>query len=949
MADETTEQRIKQIIKEQNEVLQAQIEKENELAALRGESLKRRSQEREAIKKQVELDDERLKNLQEALKLEKKGRENRLAILEAEIQSLENDLKAEKVGSHRALQLEEEIKQKTKSLKTSRDILKATDEELKNQIEILSVERQREILRDKALEAAENLADATEDLLGSVTGISSAWESLSEQISAITEKFKETFTLQNIGASLILKSIQATKELMFEMDNSLAAFKRATGLNGEYTESIVNVQQEMAALGASTADSAKAISDMAAANTTFVFQNQATQESLMKTAVAMEAGYNAGEEFAGSMAFLQTALGQTAESAEQTSLDIVAAAKAMGAPPRQMLDDFAKLGPELAAWGPNTEKVFLETAAAAKALNMQTSEMLSIAEGFDTFASAADKVGQLNAALGGDYFDTMEMVMATEAERIEMLMDGIEASGKSFETMGRFERKRIAAAAGVTVEQLGKMTNANRDLYTEMQNLQKDATMTYNDLTDAAKENMGIQERLAALQKALAVALKPLIDVLNTVLGYIQEFALEFPVLFKIISIGGAILAFFGASVLALGPPLLSMASSLGLVGKATAATGTAAGASSISVAKFGLIIKSLAKSLTAAAPGMIAFGKAVFMVGAGVAVAALGFSQLVSSFQDLGENTDAMIAALGSITLVMAGMVAVIYALASAVAALGAAGTAGAVGLLAIGAAVLMVGGGIALASMGAAELVRAFGEVAANAGALIITLSSFTLIAYALIPAIFGLAAAIKVLGLAGMAAGPGLLAIGAAALMIGAGISLASVGISSVAEGLKTMASDAWSALGALAALAGTIGILIFSLKALHFFSDVGNVGEALRSFSDVDLAMTSDIEATRVVKDTIVAAKGVTPETATNMEAVTEQIIRLHADTANAGTNTVLETVKEVLVGAQGGGATAAAGAGAATPINVILQVDGREIGRAAMPAVNKKFKASVKSD
>jgi hypothetical protein len=186
---------------------------------------------------------------------------------------------------------------------------------------------------------------------------------------------------------------------------------------------------------------------------------------------------------------------------------------------------------------------------------------------------------------------------------------------------------------------------------------------------------------------------------------------------------------------------------------------------------------------------------------------------------------------------------------------------------------------------------------------------------------------------------------LAIGAAALMIGAGISLASVGISSVAEGLKTMASDAWSALGALAALAGTIGILIFSLKALHFFSDVGNVGEALRSFSDVDLAMTSDIEATRVVKDTIVAAKGVTPETATNMEAVTEQI----ADTANAGTNTVLETVKEVLVGAQGGGATAAAGAGAATPINVILQVDGREIGRAAMPAVNKKFKASVKSD
>jgi chromosome segregation ATPase len=242
MADETTEQRIAQIIKEQNKQLQAQIEKENELAALRGESLKRRSQEREAIKKQVDLDDERLKNIQEALKLEKEGRENRLAILEAEIQSLENQRKEVDAGSHRALQLEEEIEQKKKSLDTSRDILEATDEELKKQLELLSVDRQRAILRDKELEAAENLADATEDLLGSVTGISNAWEkgssfsermlqsivasrnaggSLSEQISAITEKFKETFTLQNIGASLILKSIQATKELMLPSERPL--------------------------------------------------------------------------------------------------------------------------------------------------------------------------------------------------------------------------------------------------------------------------------------------------------------------------------------------------------------------------------------------------------------------------------------------------------------------------------------------------------------------------------------------------------------------------------------------------------------------------------------------------------------------------------------------------------------------------------------------------------
>ena len=882
MADETTEQRIAQIIAKQNEALQAQIEKETELAALRGESLDRLSQQRSDLQKQIELEGERLKNLLEASKLSEKQRQDRLEALEDEIQLLENT-------KDRTAEQEKSLALKKEELKESGEILKATDEQLEKQVGISAELLKQKKLRDKALESTENLAEATEDLLTSVTGVSSAWRagssfserilqnivasraagrSFSDVVGDIAEKFNKAAVLQNAGASLILKTIDATKELMFEMDNSLAAFKRATGLNGEYTESIVNVQQEMAALGASTADSAKAISDMAAANTTFVFQSQATQESLMKTAVAMEAGYNAGEEFAGSMAFLQTALGRTAESAEQTSLNIVAAAKAMGAPPRQMLDDFAKLGPELAQWGPNTEKVFLETAAAAKALNIQTSEMLSIAEGFDTFASAADKVGQLNAALGGDYFDTMEMVMATEAERIEMLMDGIEASGKSFETMGRFERKRIAAAAGVTVEQLGKMTNANRDLYTEMQNLQEDATMTYNDLTDAARENMGMQERLAALQKALAQSFKPLIDALNTVLGYIQEFAQAYPPLFKLISIGGGLLMFFAGTLLAIAAPATTVAANLGLVGTAATGAGTAAAGASGGMATLGTSLNAIGAGLTKAAPGLLAFGAAALMVGGGIALAALGVAELVESFATLGENTEAMDAALKGIFLTMTLMIAPVIGLAFAVGTLAAAGTAGAIGLLAIGAAAFLIGAGIGLAATGMANLVASF--------------STFT--------------------------------EQGVEAMMVFTG-------------------------------LVGVLGLLVPLLAAIGPTALISAM--ALAALSALDLSMTSDIEATRVVKDTIVAATAVTPDTATNVEAVTDQIIRLHADTANAGNNTVLQTIKEVFVGATGGAAPAAAAA--AAPVNVVLEVDGREIGRAVMPAINKRFRASVKAD
>lgn len=882
MADETTEQRIAQIIAKQNEALQAQIEKETELAALRGESLDRLSQQRSDLQKQIELEGDRLKNLLEASKLSKEQRQDRLETLENEILSLEN-------AKNRTAEDEKQLELKKDELKESEEILKATDEQLEKQVEISAELLKQKKLRDKALESTQNLAEATEDLLTSVTGVSSAWrsgssfserilqnivasraagQSFSDVIGDMAKKFNAAAVLQNAGASLILKTIDATKELMFEMDNSLAAFKRATGLNGEYTESIVNVQQEMGALGASTADITKGFGDLAAANTTFVFESAATQESLMKTATAMEASFNAGEEFAGSMGFLQTTLGKTAEAAEQSSMNIVAAAQAMRVPPQQMLDDFAKLGPELAAWGPNTEKVFLETAAAAKALNMQTSEMLSIAEGFDTFASAADNVGQLNAALGGDYFDTMEMVMATEAERVEMLMSGIEASGKSFETMGRFEQKRIAAAAGVTVAQLGKMTNANRDLYTEMQNLQEDATMTYNDLTDAARENMGIQEKLAALQKALAVALKPLIGALNTVLGYIQEFAIAFPTLFKFLSFGIGLFAFLGVTLLTVVAPATTVAANLGLVGTAATGAGTAAAGASGGMATLGTSLTAIGTALTSAAPGLLAFGAAVLAVAYGIALAVNAFANLVESFSTLGENTAAMDAALKGIFLTSILLIAPVIGLAFAVGTLGAAGTAGAIGLLAIGAAAFMIGAGIGLAAEGMSYLVASF--------------STFT-------------------------------------------------------EQGVEAML--------VFTGLVGVLGLLIPLMAALGPMALLSAL--ALTAFSGLDLSMTSDIEATRVVKDTIIAATAVTPDTAANVEAVTDQIIRLHADTTNAGNNTVLQTIKEVFVGASGGAAPAAAAA--AAPVNVILEVDGREIGRAVMPAINKRFKASVKAD
>ena len=673
MADETTEQRIAQIIAKQNEALQKQIEQEKTLRDLRGESLRRLSEEQAVLQTQIDAEEERLKNILKVKELDETARQARLEDLDAQILELENKKKAEGLDEDAIENLTKKIALAKEELKESKEILKLSDEELAKLEKIVRKRLELKELKKEASKANEELLEQTKDLLGSVTGISDQWKrgstftsamlksisanaqannSIAESFKAIAEGMKETFSLQNIGASLIMAVTKATKDLMIEQSKSMAEFKTATGLNGEYARSLVDVQVELKHLGIATADVMKNTQALMEANTRFVFENKTTRDALADTASLMDAAYDSGLEFAGSLGVLTSTLNMSSAQANQVALDIAGAAKAMGAPPKEMLADFATLGPQLAAWGPNTKKVFLETAAAAKALNMQTSEMLDIAGQFDTFESAADRVGQLNAALGGDYFDTVEMVMATESERIEMIMDGIEATGRSFGDMGRFEKKRLAEAAGMTVDQLSKIANGNRDLYEELQRYQEDATMSYSDLSEAALENMNISERMEAIQKSLAMSLIPVLEALDSILKVIQKLMGWMGNWGGVIAmVAGGILFWKGTMLLA-SKAMTAMGVTAGgaaaRVGTAMQTTATGASTAMTTIGTgFTTLASSITGGLSAIAPALASFGAAglsavpiVLALGAGLVAVGYAFKMI---YEGIGGVIDSL------------------------------------------------------------------------------------------------------------------------------------------------------------------------------------------------------------------------------------------------------------------------------------------------------------------
>ena len=536
MAKSAEEEKIAKIIQNQNKLLDDQLAKEKQLAVLQKERTGYMEREADAARTRAEEAKARLDMASEAMQISEKERKARLAIIDAKLAQAKIDADEGKIS-----------KEKLSDIQKYHDQLAPILSSSKKQLEILHKQAEAEAKKldiiKKQKEAAEGLAKAIENATGASTGINNAWKTgddvgsrlaqagvygtdLKDVLGGVTSGLKDSLNPANLLGSTIKSVVSSTADLFTEMDQSLAEFRRETGLSPEFESSITDVRQEMVHLGATTRDIVNQFNMLAAANSAFVFQNARVRESLQKTTAAMAVAYDAEQEFAEAVGFSMTAMAESPKQAEKTAMGLAKFAKDIKASPKEMMADYASLGPRLAAWGKNATKVFKETAAAAKALNIESAALLDIAGQFDTFDEAAGHVGQLNAMLGGDYFDTVEMVNASESERIEMLMEGVRATGKSWDSLGRFERKAIATAAGISdMAEANKMFGQGLDVYKELQSNVNDATMSYNDLSDAAIKNMSIDEKKAALYKSLALSLEPLIDLANMFLGVTQKLA----------------------------------------------------------------------------------------------------------------------------------------------------------------------------------------------------------------------------------------------------------------------------------------------------------------------------------------------------------------------------------------------------------------------------------------
>ena len=740
------------------------------------------------------------------------------------IDSLEQSVKIQK---QYAAQRKEELLENEKRLKNEERTLENSIELLENEKELLKVKRQLGEIDAVALKDAEekikkslkiknlenDLSNKLSDqaktmlginntgssLLGNMVNIAKEGGNVSLAFADAAKNIAKSLTPVNLLAAAVDKVVANTKQLFFDMDKSFSEFEKKAGGVDAFKGRIDDLRKSNVEYGVSLQDASQAFVDLKTQFAGFAGVSVDTQNALADTTAKMEKLGVSSSETIKIQSMLVKGFQMTGQQAGDMQDQLLATAKSMGLPMQQVVKEFANAAPNMKAHGANMQKVFLDLQNQAKNTGIEFSKLQSITGKFDTFEGAADAAGNLNAILGGDYLNSIQLLNADEGERVRLMQDALKMSGKSFEAMSKQERMATANALGLEdVTELQKLMNNETEAGT-VEALNK--AEAEKELAKSAQNLGTMQEKLNNIMGQFAVSMIPVLDAVKGFLTVISSVMSKVPwltegIAYLVLVIGTMYI--IGKSVAAMNAMKSAITEAGGVIPayiksltQKTAAEQVAATTSKTAAdaqkeaakgdggKKLADTIKSIGEAAKNSWKEILAFGAAILMIGAGIAIAALGLAELVKAFQ--GLTGPEILGALGALLVVLGAFIVIIALL--GIIMLAGPGAAAVAGMLALGASFLMIGAGVAIAALGLAQLVKSFsglGNAAAPAALAVAALSlSFVGLAFALVPLVPLLTAGAA-----------GLLAFGVAMLLVGAGVGIAAAGVGYMTKGIGDM---------------------------------------------------------------------------------------------------------------------------------------------------------------
>ena len=312
------------------------------------------------------------------------------------------------------------------------------------------------------------------------------------------------------------------KKLMVEFDEITSSFEKQMQLVPEYTAAIEGQYTALNEFGVSIAGAAEAQTDLIKTTTDYTLMSREQQAQLMThSAVAAQLGV-ATSDYAQGVQNSMKMMGQSVDGAIESQGELAATARQLGLDQGEFAAKFAASGGALAKFGDQGVQAFKDLAHISKITGMELEKVLQLTNKFDTFEDAATMTGKLNAALGGNFVNAMDMMMTTDpAERFGMIRDSILDAGLSFDDMSYYQKQFYTESLGLSdVGDLAMMLSGNMDDLSDSTDQSAESLIEQKQRAQAV---MTIQEKFQAVIADNSEALIQFADILSVVVGWFLE------------------------------------------------------------------------------------------------------------------------------------------------------------------------------------------------------------------------------------------------------------------------------------------------------------------------------------------------------------------------------------------------------------------------------------------
>jgi hypothetical protein len=332
----------------------------------------------------------------------------------------------------------------------------------------------------------------------------------------------DKFSASNVAISLLSKTFESTVMMVKMADQTFASFNKAIGTTGELNNEIYELSSTNAKLGFTLQETAQAYTALAGGFVDFRGLSQQNRIELAQTVAELQAIGISSDIATKNISFFSKAMGLSTQESISLSKELVATAGALDMAPSKISSDFAAAASSMVVYGNRAIEVFKGLEAASKASGVEVSNLISIASKMDSFQGAAEVAGRLNAVLGGGLLNSSQLLMASEEERIRLVIESVQSQGVQFNDLDKYTQKAIANAAGITdMAEANKLFGMSLDVYDDYVTKTTLASEEQAKLEERIQASKSAQEKLTYIVQSFAVAVMP---ILNAVTALVDVF-----------------------------------------------------------------------------------------------------------------------------------------------------------------------------------------------------------------------------------------------------------------------------------------------------------------------------------------------------------------------------------------------------------------------------------------